>query len=54
MQDWENLSVEEEQIHRAIAGRRSFRPLYVQIKLTWQCNLRCTVCNVWRRVGRTG
>ena len=26
-----------------------FRPLYVKIKLTWRCNLRCEMCNVWRQ-----
>jgi radical SAM protein with 4Fe4S-binding SPASM domain len=26
-----------------------YRPIYVKIKLTWQCNLRCQMCNVWRQ-----
>ena len=49
MQDWEGLNAEEEQIRRTVGERSPFRPLYVKIKLTWACNLRCTVCNVWRQ-----
>jgi radical SAM protein with 4Fe4S-binding SPASM domain len=49
MQDWETLNAEREEIRRAVLERRPFRPLYVKIKLTWRCNLRCTVCNVWRQ-----
>jgi radical SAM protein with 4Fe4S-binding SPASM domain len=26
-----------------------YDPVYVKIKLTWRCNLRCAMCNVWRQ-----
>lgn len=49
MQIREELTDQEEQIRRAINEFAPYRPLYVKIKLTWQCNLRCTMCNVWRQ-----
>lgn len=49
MQVWESLSTEKDQIRQAIRDNSPYRPLYVKIKLTWQCNLRCTMCNVWRQ-----
>jgi len=32
----------------AVRACAPYRPLYVKIKLTWLCNLRCEMCNVWR------
>ena len=32
----------------AVRACLPYRPLYVKIKLTWLCNLRCEMCNVWR------
>jgi radical SAM protein with 4Fe4S-binding SPASM domain len=26
----------------------AYRPLFVKLKLTWNCNLRCQMCNHWR------
>lgn len=35
--------------NRALASGEPYRPLFVKIKLTWRCNLRCVMCNVWRQ-----
>lgn len=32
-----------------VAAGRPYAPLQVKIKLTWRCNLRCQMCNVWRQ-----
>ncbi|EFO80463.1 elongator protein 3/MiaB/NifB, putative [Oscillochloris trichoides DG-6] len=32
----------------AVASRSAYRPLYVKIKLTFACNLRCAMCRHWR------
>lgn len=33
----------------AVQQAQPYRPLHVKIKLTWNCNLRCVMCNVWRQ-----
>ncbi len=33
----------------AVTAAEPYRPVYVKIKLTWHCNLRCRMCNVWRQ-----
>lgn len=49
MQVWDSLTAEQQPICQAVGELAPYRPLYVKIKLTWQCNLRCTICNVWRQ-----
>lgn len=34
----------------AVEQGQPYRPLYVKLKLVWQCNLRCGMCNHWRDV----
>ena len=34
---------------RTVQEGAPYRPLYVKIKITWACNLRCQMCNVWRQ-----
>lgn len=46
---WEDLAADGEQFRRAVQATAPYRPLYVKIKLTWRCNLRCVMCNVWRQ-----
>lgn len=36
------------EIGAAVSQCAPYIPLYVKIKLTWLCNLRCAMCNVWR------
>jgi len=33
----------------AVKQAEPFRPLMVKIKLTWQCNLACEMCDYWRQ-----
>ena len=49
MLDLNDLVAERERFCEAVGEGVSYRPLYVKIKLTWQCNLRCKMCNVWRQ-----
>ncbi len=48
MKPWEDLSTNEEQFRQAVQLSTPYQPLYVKIKLTWRCNLRCIFCTVWR------
>jgi MoaA/NifB/PqqE/SkfB family radical SAM enzyme len=49
MIDLDHLATERELFCGAVRDGVPYRPLYVKIKLTWQCNLRCQMCNVWRQ-----
>ena len=33
----------------AVESDEPYLPLYVKLKLTWECNLRCRMCNGWRQ-----
>lgn len=33
---------------QAFQGSLPYKPLFVKLKLTWNCNLRCLMCNHWR------
>jgi len=45
----DDLNGHGERFSRAVSLGAPYRPVYVKIKLTWVCNLRCTMCNVWRQ-----
>lgn len=45
----EDLATNQEGFRQAVREGAPYRPLYVKIKLTWRCNLRCQMCNVWRQ-----
>jgi MoaA/NifB/PqqE/SkfB family radical SAM enzyme len=45
----EDLTTDQEQLRQAVAQGVPYCPVYVKIKLTWRCNLRCQMCNVWRQ-----
>ena len=49
MLDLEDLASDGDQFRKAIRESVPYRPIYVKIKLTWRCNLRCQMCNVWRQ-----
>ncbi len=49
MLDLEDLAGDREQFQKVVREGLPYRPVYVKIKLTWQCNLRCQMCNVWRQ-----
>ncbi len=42
-------TVDPDEFRRAVRNVVPYRPLYVKIKLTWRCNLRCAMCTVWRQ-----
>lgn len=44
----EDLSVDKTKFRQAVAAVVPYKPLYVKIKLTWQCNLRCKMCIAWK------
>ncbi len=44
-----DLVVDQEQFRKSVMEGGPYCPLYVKIKLTWRCNLRCQMCNVWRQ-----
>jgi len=44
----ENLSVYKKKFRQDVAAAVPYQPLYVKIKLTWQCNLRCKMCIAWK------
>jgi len=43
------VSQEAQTFGEAVRQARPFRPLMVKIKLTWQCNLACIMCDYWRQ-----
>ena len=49
MLDLAEVLATETDFRQAVQGAVPFRPIYVKIKLTWLCNLRCKMCNVWRQ-----
>ncbi|NTW97329.1 MAG: radical SAM protein, partial [Oscillochloris sp.] len=44
----DTAAAEADEFRRAVAARDAYRPLYVKIKLTFGCNLRCAMCGHWR------
>jgi radical SAM protein with 4Fe4S-binding SPASM domain len=45
------LAAEGEAFRRAVEQAAPFRPLMAKIKLLWQCNLACGMCDYWRGGG---
>jgi len=44
----ETITSDAAQFRRAVANGEAYRPLFVKIKLSFTCNLRCSICNHWR------
>ena len=49
MYNVEQLQGEAEAFAGTVKRAEPFRPLMVKIKLTWQCNLACEMCDYWRQ-----
>jgi radical SAM protein with 4Fe4S-binding SPASM domain len=49
MLDLQEIADQPAAFSQALETGAPYRPLYVKIKLTWRCNLRCVMCNVWRQ-----
>ncbi len=45
----EEVQLDAGQFRAAVETDQPYKPLYVKIKVTWACNLRCRMCNVWRQ-----
>jgi pyrroloquinoline quinone biosynthesis protein E len=45
------LQAEAGEFRRAVEKAEPFRPLMVKIKLLWDCNLACGMCDYWRQGG---
>ena len=44
----ESIGSDLAQFRRAVILGEAYRPLFVKIKLSFDCNLRCAICNHWR------
>jgi MoaA/NifB/PqqE/SkfB family radical SAM enzyme len=49
MYDLESIADDQATFRACVAANEPYKPLYVKIKLTWRCNLRCQMCNYWRQ-----
>jgi MoaA/NifB/PqqE/SkfB family radical SAM enzyme len=49
MYNLESVTDDQATFRACVAANEPYRPLYVKIKLTWRCNLRCQMCNYWRQ-----
>jgi radical SAM protein with 4Fe4S-binding SPASM domain len=45
----EQVAEDLDKFRACVAANEPYKPLYVKIKLTWLCNLRCEMCNYWRQ-----
>lgn len=45
----EQVAGDSQAFRACVAATEPYKPLYVKIKLTWRCNLRCVMCNYWRQ-----
>ena len=52
MYDLESIANDQATFRACVAANEPYKPLYVKIKLTWRCNLRCQMCNYWRQERR--
>jgi MoaA/NifB/PqqE/SkfB family radical SAM enzyme len=48
MYNLENISIEKDDLKKAVLNARAFNPLYVKIKINYGCNLKCQMCKHWR------
>ena len=49
MHDFQDVLAHPAAFLQALETGVACPPRYVKIKLTWRCNLRCVMCNVWRQ-----
>ena len=49
MFDLQDVLADPAAFRQALQTGEPYQPRYVKIKLTWRCNLRCVMCNVWRQ-----
>jgi MoaA/NifB/PqqE/SkfB family radical SAM enzyme len=49
MYNLERVADDQATFRACVEANEPYKPLYVKIKLTWRCNLRCQMCNYWRQ-----
>jgi MoaA/NifB/PqqE/SkfB family radical SAM enzyme len=49
MYNLESIADDQATFRACVEANEPYKPLYVKIKLTWRCNLRCQMCNYWRQ-----
>jgi radical SAM protein with 4Fe4S-binding SPASM domain len=49
----EDFPVNVEDFRQAVRDAEQYIPYYVKIKMTWQCNLRCKICVIWKEAGES-
>jgi MoaA/NifB/PqqE/SkfB family radical SAM enzyme len=49
MYNLESITNDQATFRACVGANEPYKPLYVKIKLTWRCNLRCQMCNYWRQ-----
>jgi radical SAM protein with 4Fe4S-binding SPASM domain len=49
MYDLPAIAADGPRFAHCVAQATPYTPLHVKLKLTWRCNLRCVMCNVWRQ-----
>jgi len=49
MYNLESIAGDQAAFRASVTADKPYKPLYVKIKLTWRCNLRCQMCNYWRQ-----
>jgi len=49
MYNLKSIAADQATFRACVEANEPYKPLYVKIKLTWRCNLRCQMCNYWRQ-----
>ncbi len=52
MYDLPSIQTDGQTFARCVTQAKPYAPVHVKIKITWRCNLRCEMCNVWRQKRR--
>jgi MoaA/NifB/PqqE/SkfB family radical SAM enzyme len=48
MYNLEEIQSQKDELRQAVLNAKSFRPLYIKVKVFYGCNLKCEMCNHWR------
>ncbi|HSH03727.1 MAG TPA: radical SAM protein [Anaerolineae bacterium] len=49
MYAFDEVTADADNFRLTVLNGQPYRPLYVKLKLVWDCNLKCGMCNHWRR-----
>jgi radical SAM protein with 4Fe4S-binding SPASM domain len=48
MYNLEEIQNQKDELRQAVLNAKSFKPLYIKVKVFYGCNLKCEMCNHWR------